>query len=185
MLVDGVARDYHAAKLKALKHLGLSDTIELPSNAEVEAELKLCQTTFDSNTHEQLIRSRRIKALESMRMFEEYSPRLFGAVFEGTATRYSPLEIQVFPDSPKDVVIKLLDFDVPFDTEDRRIRISKNESQVVPVYCFGVDDVEVELSVLQPNSLRQSPLSSITNSPMKRASIKQLIKMIEGSSDSN
>ena len=142
------------------------------------------QTIFDENTdagtstHDQLIHSMRSQALQAMLMFEEFSPRLAGSVLEGTATRYSPIEIQVFSDSPKDMVIKLLDFEVPFDTEDRRMRISKVDTHSVPVLCYGMGDYEIELAVLEPNSLRQSPLSPITGSPMERASIKKLKNML-------
>jgi len=177
ILAEGLVQDYDVAKLKALKHLGLPDSPDLPTNAEVEVELKVHQAIFSSK-QEQLIHSMRAQALEAMKMFGEYSPRLTGGVLEATATRYSPIEIQIFPDSPKDIVLKLLDLDVPFDTEDRRIRISKVEVQNVPVFCFGMGDFEIEVTALQPNALRQSPLSPINGIAMKRASIKKLTKML-------
>ena len=178
LLAEGFIQDYHQAKLKAVKSLGLSDSVDLPSNEEVEAELKLQQSMLDTSSHEKLIRSMRIQALEAMQEFEEYTPRLTGPVLDGTATQYSPIEIQVFSDSPKDMVIKLLDLQVPFETEDRKIRLSKINTQLVPVYCFGMGEYDLELTSLEPNSIRQSPLSPINGLPMERASIKKLKNML-------
>jgi len=179
LLAEGFVRDYHAAKIKAAKNLGFSDSFDLPTNREIEDELKLNQAMFDANGHDATIYSLRKQALEAMNMFEKYTPRLAGPVFDGTATQYSPIEIQVFSDSPKDMVINLLDLNVPFDTEDRKVRLSKNDTKLVPVFCFGMGDFEVEVTVLPPNSLRQSPLSPVSGAPMERASIKNLIKMLE------
>lgn len=186
LLVEGFVQDYHLAKLKAVKGLGLSDSFELPSNEDVEAELKMQQAMLDQNSNvngdtsdrTQLIYAMRSQALEAMKMFEDFTPRLTGSVLEGTSTRYSPIEVQVFSESPKDMVIKLLDFNVPFDTEDRRMKMSKVDTRSVPVLCFGMGDYEIELTVLEPNCIRQSPLSPITGLPMERASIKKLKKML-------
>jgi len=178
ILAEGFVQDYHAAKLKAVKQLGYPDSIDLPANTEVESALKSYQAIFEPSDHEKLIAAMRGEALQAMKLFRDYDPRLTGSVLEGTATRYSPIEIQLFSESPKDMVIKFLDLDIPFDTEDRRIRLSKNDSQSVPVYSFGKGEFIFELTVLQPNSLRQSPLSPINGLPMERASIKKLSKML-------
>ena len=179
ILAEGFVQDYHTAKLKALKHLGVTGSVELPANTEVEAELKLHQSIFKANKHNALMLAMRKQALQAMKMFEEYNPRLTGAVLEGTATRYSPIEIQIFSESPKDMVIKMLDLNVPFDTEDRRVRLTKNDTQMVPVYSFGMGDYDIEVTVFQPNVLRQSPLSPITGAAMERASIKKLAKLCD------
>ncbi len=181
ILAEGFVQDYHAAKLKAQKRLGLADSFDLPSNEEVEAELKVQQalsdiTADETHPHEQLIHAMRSQALQAMKMFEEYAPRLAGPVFEGTATRYSPIEIHVFSESPKDIVIKLLDFNVPFDTEDRKMKLSKVDTRAVPVFCFGMGDYEIELIVLAPRFIRQSPLSPITGAPMERETLKKILK---------
>lgn len=182
LLAEGFVQDYHSAKLKAIKRLGLTEAFDLPSNEEVETELKRQQSLFGNanceNSHDQLVYAMRLQALEAMKMFKDFSPRLTGPVLEGTSTRYSPIEVQVFSESPKEIVIKLLDFDVPFNTEDRRMKMSKIDTRSVPVFSFGMGDYEVALVVLEPNDIRQSPLSPITGAPMERASIKKLKKML-------
>lgn len=178
-LAEGFVQDYHTAKLKALKKLDLEKTVELPTNAEIENALKTHQKSNDTmGDHDRMIRDMREQSLYALKMFEQYNARLVGAVYEGTATKYSPIEIQVYADSPKDMVIKLLDLNIPFDTRDRDVRINKNESCRVPVFHFGAGDYEFEISVHSLNALRQSPLSSISGLPMERASLKKLKKML-------
>jgi len=181
ILAEGFTNDYHLAKQKALKNMGISDVFELPSNVEVEAELKSIQGS--NKEQEKLIHTMREQALFGLKTFDEYNPRLVGPVYAGTATKFSPIEIHVYCDSPKDVLLKLMDLNIPFDTEDRDVRLSKNESTRVSVYCFGAGDYEFEISVLPPNSLRQSPLSPISGQPMERASLKKLKKMLARDDD--
>jgi len=178
-LAEGFVQDYHSAKLKAVKKLDLEKTVELPTNAEIESALKTHQKANDSTgDHDRLIREMREESLYALKIFDQYNARLVGSVYEGTATKYSPIEIQVFADSPKDIVIKLLDLNIPFDTRDRDVRINKNETSRVPVYQFGAGDYEFEISVHGLNALRQSPLSPINGLPMERGSLKKLKKML-------
>lgn len=177
-LAEGFVQDYHCAKLKALKKLGLTKTVELPTNTEVEVALKAHQAINNLSDHERLIQDMREQSIYALQILDDYSARLVGSVFEGTATKYSPIQVQVYSDSPKEVVIKLLDLNIPFDTQDRDIRLNKNETSRVPVYSFGAGDYEFEISVLPLKAFKQSPLSPINGLPMARASLKKVKKIL-------
>lgn len=104
---DGI-NDYAVAKRKAAHRLGFSDTVNLPENDEVEAELRLYHRLFEDG--EQIARVARLrqKATEILSKLNKFNPYLTGSVLDGTAARYAEIDIQLFTDSAKDVEIFLL-----------------------------------------------------------------------------
>ena len=112
--------DYGAAKRKAARQLGAGDGDFLPTNDEVEAELRVYQAIYQEDELRVRLRELRSVALEVMRLLEDFRPYLTGAVLDGTAGRYAEVEIEVFADSGKDVEIFLLSHDVRFDVAEQR-----------------------------------------------------------------
>ena len=49
----------------------------------------------------------------------------------------------------------------------------------VPLWLFAAQDLHFELTVLPSVALRQAPLSSLDEKPMKRASAAQLRQLLE------
>lgn len=119
MAEDGIA-DYGFAKRKAARQLGAPDTEALPTNAEVEVELRAYQSIYQGEEHKDRLRELRQIALEVMRMLEEFHPYLTGPVLDGTAARFAEVELELFPDSPKEVEIFLLNRNVSFDQKEPR-----------------------------------------------------------------
>src|SRR5262245_21446964 len=107
MAEDGID-DYALAKRKAARQLGAPDTEALPRNDEIEAELRAYRELYQAEEHPELIAELRRVALEAMRAFERFNPYLTGPVLAGTAGPYSEIELQLFPDSAKDVELFLL-----------------------------------------------------------------------------
>jgi hypothetical protein len=104
---DGIS-DYALAKRKAAHHLGFPDNLQLPENAEVEAELRLYQRLFQDGEQSARIACLRQKASEIMTKLYKFNPYLTGSVLDGTAARYAEIDIQLFTESAKDVEIFLL-----------------------------------------------------------------------------
>lgn len=102
------------AKRKAARRLGLPENIVLPDDREVEAELRTYQRLFQDDVQE--ARNARLlrKAAALMTILQRFNPYLTGAVLEGMAGRYAEIDIQLIPDSTKDVEIFLLDQHLPF-----------------------------------------------------------------------
>ena len=80
MAESGIA-DYHQAKLKAAERLGIHDDASLPRNAEIEAALRQYQRLFGRDSAGELQR-RREAALEALRFFRAFEPRLAKTGFE-------------------------------------------------------------------------------------------------------
>lgn len=119
MAEDGIG-DYGQAKRKAAKGLGATNSEALPSNEEVEAELRAYQALFQDGEQTERLRELRQAALEAMEFLQDFRPYLTGAVLDGTAGRYAEIEIELFADSAKDVEIFLLSSNISYEPADNR-----------------------------------------------------------------
>ncbi|OHC68469.1 MAG: hypothetical protein A2045_06650 [Rhodocyclales bacterium GWA2_65_20] len=130
MAEDGIA-DYGFAKRKAAKSLGGGDGVSLPTNEEVEAELRTYQAIYQDEEQPERLQELRRAALEVMGLLADFRPYLTGAVLDGTAGRYSGIEIDLYADSAKDVEIMLLSHNIAYDPDDNiRNRPDAPEAQL-------------------------------------------------------
>jgi len=179
LLAEGAEVDYFSAKAKAAKMLGYNGQQNLPSNLEIETELKKYQSVFYAESQPAIVKEKRHEALSAMLYFEQFEPRLVGVVLEGTATQNSPIEIQLFANSFKDVTFFLLDKKIPYEIFDRQVRLNKREVMEVPVVRFSAGDHNIELSVFPRKELRQKHINSVTGLAQSRASIKDVQKLLD------
>lgn len=119
MAEDGIT-DYHHAKKKAARQLGLADHVQFPDNAEVEAELRAYRSLYRDQEHPELLAALRRTALELLELLADFRPYLTGSVLDGTAGEHSCIDILLFADSAKEVEIFLLNRDIPFSHAEPR-----------------------------------------------------------------
>jgi hypothetical protein len=112
--------DYGAAKRKAARSLGAGDGEALPTNEEVETELRAWQSLYQEDEQRERVHDLRATALEVMQLLAEFNPYLTGGALDGTAGRYSAVDLDLFADSSKDVEIALLSRGISYDTLDNR-----------------------------------------------------------------
>lgn len=112
---DGL--EYGAAKRKAARDLGRRQgrRAELPSNEAIEDEVRDYLALFQADTQPGELFALRRLALAWMSRLAEFRPHLAGAVWRGTATRRSSVQIELYCDDPKSAEIGLLNQGVPFD----------------------------------------------------------------------
>lgn len=142
MAEDGVD-DFGFAKRKAARQLGATEAEALPTNAEIEAELRLYQSLYQDGEHAPRLREMREVAVEVMRLLQHFRPYLTGAVLDGTAGRYSDIEIELFPDSAKDVEIFFLNEGIAYEHRDVRRGPDAPEA----ILELDWDDVPVRLVI--------------------------------------
>ena len=116
LMAEGGISDYGSAKRKAARQLGASGSDGLPSNDEIETELRAYQSIFQADEQHDRLRELRTTALEVMTLLEAFHPCLKGAVLDGTAMRYAPIELDLFADSSKDVEIFLLSNNISYSS---------------------------------------------------------------------
>lgn len=114
MIAEDGLRDYSQAKRKALNHLNLPENAMLPDDREVDEQLRIYQCLYQDEEQRLRIAYLREKACEIMEKLEQFKPYLTGSVLDGTAGRYAQIDIQLFPDSAKEVEIFLLNNHVEY-----------------------------------------------------------------------
>lgn len=120
MAEDGI-NDYGYAKRKAARSLGYGEGTALPTNDEIQVELRTYQSLYQEEEVRERLREMRAVALEVMAFLEEFRPYLTGAVLDGTAGRAASIEIDLYADSAKDVEIALLSRNIDYrGSEPRR-----------------------------------------------------------------
>ena len=176
-------RDFHHAKLKASERLGVLDAQSLPRNEEIEQALREHQRIFQADSQPRRLRRCREAAAEAMRFLHAYEPRLVGAVLEGTADAHSAVCLHLFCDDPEEVSLFLAEHGVPFDSQTRRLRLSRDETADFPVLLFSADGLPFDLTVLPHAALRQAPLDRVDERPMRRANILAVEQLLHEQDD--
>ncbi|HEU5296792.1 MAG TPA: hypothetical protein VFU71_18570 [Burkholderiaceae bacterium] len=112
---DGL--EYGAAKRKAARDQTRRGArrSELPSNEAIEDEVRDYLALFQADTQPGELESLRRMALQWMQRLAEFRPHLTGAVWRGTATRRSAIQIELYCDDPKAAEIALLDRRIAFE----------------------------------------------------------------------
>jgi hypothetical protein len=173
---EGV-KDFRLAKRKAAERLGFRANGDMPRNSEVQEALKAYQRLFGGEDQVRQLNSLRATAAEAMRFFARFRPRLVGSVLAGTAGQHTPVELHLFADTPEEVMLFLLEQGIPYESNERRFRLSSEEYAWYPVYVFAADQVGIELGVFPTAGLRRAPLSPVDGKPMQRADLAQLERL--------
>ena len=174
LIAESGIRDFHQAKLKAAQRLGIHDDASLPRNREIEEALREYQRLFQGDSQSGELRRRRDAALRALEFFTPFDARLVGPVLYGSADGNSPVHLHLYTDDAESVPRFLEDHRIPAETRSRRIRLDRERAIDAPVWLFSAEELSFDLTVLPHAALRQAPLSSIDEKPMRRASAGQL-----------
>lgn len=172
MAEDGID-DFALAKRKAARRLGADDRQPLPGNDEIEEELRAYRALYQAEEHPERVAELRRVALDAMRTLERFSPYLTGAVLKGSAGPYAAIELQLFPESTKEVEIFLLDRGVVYDTQETR-RYAGDRAHAVSVLELEWQGVPLRLSVFDPRDERVALKTSQAGRVMDRAGIAEV-----------
>lgn len=170
MAEDGIT-DYHLAKRKAARQLGLPEHTAYPDNAEVEAELRTYRTLYQDEEHAALLHSLRETALELMELLADFRPYLTGSVLDGSAGEHSNIDILLFADSAKEVEIFLLNHDIDFEHAEPR-----NE-RAEAVLVVQTEDADANL-VIFPPQFERTAFKHRDGRPRERARIEAVSALL-------
>lgn len=188
MAEDGIS-DFAYAKKKASRQLGVTDNSVMPSNTEIEDELKLYNAIFLSEEQPGNLRELRKNALFTMQMLERFNPYLTGAVLDGTAGIGSETHIHLFADSLKELEMFLLNQDIPFETNEKSYRVmndgkrdKKGDARKrVPVFTLETHTGLIKLSVFEQDDIRVATKRAVDGSNADRAGITEVKALLENS----
>ena len=159
-LVVDEGMEYAQAKRKAARSRG--GRAELPSNEQVEDEVRSYLGLFCADTQPGELRALRALALRWMQRLAEFRPHLSGAVWRGTATRLSAVHIDLYCDDPKSAEIALINLGVDYDAsgDDEVHFLSVAEfcpALGEPVTLFlAVRDLDDQRGALKPDARGRS-----------------------------
>lgn len=171
MAEEGIG-DYGTAKRKAARGLGATEAEALPTNEEIETELRVWQSLYQEDEQRERVHDLRSTALEVMQLLAEFNPYLTGGALDGTAGRYSAVEIELYADSSKDVEIALLSHGISYDTMDNR-RIGLDAQ-----LRLDWNDLPVLLSVYPPVAERQQPKNSHGGRGRQRVRAEAVLELL-------
>jgi hypothetical protein len=176
MAEDGI-EDFAHAKRKAARQLGAEDTQSLPRNEEIEAELRAYQSLYQGEEQRERIRYLRERALEAMRLLEQFRPYLAGAVLKGTAGRYSDIDLQLFTDDGKSVELFLLNRSIPYDISEQR-HFAGDQARAVSVLKLDWQGVPVNLAIHTLKDERGTLKTTPAGRPIERAGIQAVTQLV-------
>lgn len=155
LMADGGITDHAFAKRKAARQLGADDTHHLPSNEEIDLALQQYRALYQPAEHPAILRSLRQEALNNMLQLSQFQPYLTGSVLSGSAGINSDINLMLFSDDAKAVLLFLLKNKIEFESGEWRLRISGHE-ETVPSYTLTAETgVQTHIVVL-PESARFS-----------------------------
>ncbi len=173
MAEEGI-NDFHAAKRKATERLNLPEGQHLPSNPEIEQALAEHLQLFHARDLPRTLHRLRRLAVQAMRLLERFEPRLVGPLLTGHVTRFSKVHLHVTANTPELVAFFLHEHGIPYEETSKRLRFGGDRSEMVPIYGFLAEDIQVEVSVFSPTTAREAPLSPVDGRPMKRLGLKEV-----------
>lgn len=151
MAEDGIT-DHAFAKRKAARQLGAPDTQHMPSNHEVDTALHSYRALYQRDSHPESLHLLRKEALTAMRLLEPFHPYLTGSVLAGTAGEHSDVNLMLFSDDAKAVLLFLLKHKIDFDGGEWKTQLGGREETVPSYTLTGSTGVQIHVVVLPENA---------------------------------
>lgn len=148
--------NFGPAKHRALKALGLPARTALPSNEQIEEQVREYIEIFCADTQPQELRALREHALVWMDRLAEFRPHLGGAVWYGWATRLSDIDLALFCDDPKSAEIALINQNLRYEVQTQP-GMHGQAVDVLSLHSFCRDlgeDIGIHLRIYDLQALR-------------------------------
>ena len=187
MAEEGIS-DYAFAKRKAGRQIGIVEMDCLPTNAEIEEEIRLYNEIYRADNQPEALRLLRSDALIVMQMLEKFNPHLTGPVLDGTAGRYAETSIHLFADNIKEVEMFFLNNQVPYETDEKSYRVNKDkrsfdkkgsDRKKVPVFTLEGPNGLIKLSVFEVDDMRLPTKHSASGGNATRANTATVKALIQ------
>lgn len=172
--------EYFTAKRKAASKLGVNFKFQpqdLPSNREIRDEIQKLACLYEGESRFTRLRDMRLAALRMMRSLAAFHPRLIGSVLTGFIRTGSDIDIHLFSDSIPAITETLQLHGLDHHVERKRV-IKFNEERLF-THIHIEEEYPIELTIYELQKVRFVFKSSITGKAIRRASINELVRLIE------
>lgn len=179
LMAEQGIRDFRIAKQKAAQHLGIDVRRSvLPKNSEIEAALAEHQRLFAGDEQPAQLRAMREAAVQAMRLFADFRPRLVGDVLSGLADAHSDIQLHVFAEHSESFDFFLQAQGIPFEIVERRYRVGREGHRFYPAFRFVAGEHAFEATLFAANEIREAPRSLVDGGPMERASQSHVERLL-------
>jgi hypothetical protein len=152
MIEEGV-EDHQRAKLKAAERLGLEGFRKLPRNEAIDAARLEFQRIYRARSQPEQISVLRSIAFDVMAKLEDFSPQLVGSLVDGSAGAHSPITIQVFPETPEDLIKALIEQEIPYRETSHIASLGKVGTASLPAVSFISGQSRVDILMFPAESI--------------------------------
>jgi hypothetical protein len=101
---------------------------------------------------------------------------------KGLAGPYAEIELQLFPQSPKEVELYLLDQGIPYDTREAK-RYSGDRERAIAVLVLEWQGAPLKLSVFDSRDERLALKTSVAGRVTERAGLAEVGAIVAGLDD--
>lgn len=153
-LINEGETDYQAAKVKAVKQLGLSvEHTPLPDNRQIDEALRQHYALFAPAAQAEALDALRQAALKVLRWLATFEPWLCGPVLTGVANVHSEIDIELVGIEPKHFEMFLLNEGLPFEVSEP----FRSGRDACPLrYHVELDDFPVSITLFANHAERSS-----------------------------
>lgn len=178
IICDELLTDYGAAKRKAAERLQLGSRTALPENARVHRAVIEYQQLFGGAEYHAYLRQMRETALRVMPWLAEFSPRLVGGAVSGAVTAAHHVQLHAFADKAEMLDIHLHNRSVRFEQDERTYRYSNGEEAEIPLACFEVRGMGVDVAVFPEGEIKRPPVNLTDGQLYQRLTLKEVEALI-------
>lgn len=177
MSEEGVL-EFERARRKAAERTGIADRRCWPRNDEIEKALSLQRQLFQRNAQQTERRQLLRQALEAMRLFAEFTPRLVGQLCSETVVEGRGVRLHLHAESSEEVVLTMLDKHIPWEQRESYLRYPNGEQRNHPTLSFVAGDTSFDLVILPHQARRSPPLSSLTERPERGLDVDAVAQLL-------
>ena len=171
LMAENGITDHAFAKRKAAKQLGAADTQHLPSNQEVDQALRTFRNLYQQEHHPVILHQLRKQALAVMRLLESFHPFLTGSVLDGSAGEHSDINLTVYSDDVKAVMMFLLKHNVPFESGEWHIQLMGRQQSVPSFTLESATGSTVHIAVLPENARHSGSRKTETHADLATVAV--------------
>ncbi len=164
-------KEYFQAKREAARR---QQTTVLPTNSEIHQQLLILADKIEGPGRLHRLREMREVALKFMTLLEEFQPRLIGSTWTGHIRQGSDVDLQLHGRSLEAVKKALEDAHISFEVEVVNSRKQGEERQFVHLHAIHETELQVEMTLYEPDHLKEHLICSITGGAMPRATLGEL-----------
>ncbi len=148
-----------------------------PDAATMRAAIQDYRELFRPEQAKQLHENRRM-AIEAMRQFDAFQPRLIGSLVNGDGP-VDVIRLLLTADTPEQVIMHLSDQRTPWRETEARMHYSGGRIEALPALRFQAGDSNVELIIMPPQQRSDPPRDPIGGGKLAALSQDELAALVE------